>query len=124
MLLLEVTRLVQNGWGWLGHESTFGSTKVAGRLGGVLRITKPLKTLTRSAVGGLTAGILWPLTKWRVGAYSVGLVVVFVLSLGVMTLLAWNPLKWDLGPVLTVPIVTVIFGLYAGHSIWKSVTEE
>jgi hypothetical protein len=77
--------------------------------------------LVGGATGGLVAGILWPLTKWRAGACLVGLLVAFVVSIGLMYLLAGNPLSWDIAVILTILIMTVIYGLYIGYQLWKYV---
>lgn len=80
--------------------------------------------LVGGATGGLVAGILWPLTKWRAGAYLVGLLVAFVVSIGLMYSLAGNPLSWDIAVTLTIPILTVIYGLYIGYQLWKYVQDK
>ena len=80
--------------------------------------------LVGGATGGVIAGVLWPLTKWRAGAYLVGLLVALVVSTGLMFLLEGNPLSWGIAVILTILIMTVIYGLYIGYQIWKYVQDK
>lgn len=80
--------------------------------------------LVGGAAGGLVAGILWPLTKWRAGAYLVGLLVALIVSIGLMYVLAGNPLNWDIGVIITILIMTAIYGLYTGYQLWKYVQDK
>jgi MFS family permease len=79
--------------------------------------------LLGGATGGLIAGALWPLTRWRAGAYLVGVLVAFVVATGLMYSLEGDPLRWNIAAVLTILTMTVIYGLYIGYHIWKYVRD-
>ena len=76
--------------------------------------------LAGGATAGLIVGLLWPIAKQRVGAYLVSLLTSFVLSFGMGIQLSGNPVTWDYTAWLTLPIMTLVFGLAFGNSIWKA----
>lgn len=45
-------------------------------------------------------------------------------GVGLMYSLAGNPLRWDIAVILALLIMTVIYGLYIGYSIWKYVQDK
>jgi hypothetical protein len=72
------------------------------------------------AFGGLVVGIAWPILRWRVGAYATSLFVAFLLSFALSVLLWGTPLDWDKRLWFVVAIMTTIFGLLYGGSLWKA----
>ncbi|HEY9514327.1 MAG TPA: hypothetical protein VIQ74_01510 [Gemmatimonadaceae bacterium] len=71
-------------------------------------------------LGGLIVGLLWPILRWRLGAYFTSLVVALILTFALVVTLFGNPAYWDRSHWITVLIMTVIFGLQFGNSLWKA----
>ncbi len=76
--------------------------------------------LAGGATGGLIVGLLWPLAKWRIGAYLVSILTFFVLAFCMVVQLSGSPVVWDYSSWLAVPLLAIIFGLAFGNSIWKA----
>jgi hypothetical protein len=70
-------------------------------------------------VGGLIVGLLRPLTKWRPGAYFVGLVAGTFGASGVMAALSGPPTAWDFDEWVVVPIIAVAAAWVIGSELWK-----
>lgn len=71
-------------------------------------------------VGGLIAGLLRPLTRWRIGATGVGVVVgVVVYFIAGLTAVGRKEFLSLAGLVSTLVLGTVIGG-YCGYSSWSS----
>jgi hypothetical protein len=80
--------------------------------------------LAGGAAGGLILGLLWPIAKWRIGAYVVSVFVCTVLVFCMGVQVSGNPVTWDYSAWLAVPVLAIIFGLAFGRSIWKAASRQ
>ncbi|HEY9514328.1 MAG TPA: hypothetical protein VIQ74_01520 [Gemmatimonadaceae bacterium] len=75
-------------------------------------------------LGGTIVGLLWPLARWRVGAFAISITVALMMALSVLVMLDGNPVDWDPRNWILVPVLTLGFGLAFGNSLWNAASRH
>jgi hypothetical protein len=103
---------------WVMAVYVFRGSEPFSRVG----MTLPLVVVTYLAVGfvaGLIVGLLRPLTRWKAGAYVVGLVAALFGGAGIVAALRGPPTTWDFDEWLVLPIVALGAAWVIGSELWK-----
>lgn len=80
--------------------------------------------LAMGMLGGAVVGVMWPLARWRAGAFGISLLVAFMVTMGALIVLEGSPAEWDPRIWIVVPIMGGAFGLAFGNSLWKAARNE